>query len=122
VTEKLTVKERLVPLPVVQDSALVRMMLECDSANNALVAELETVKSTAVETAFKQRLNGVEIRFKTIRDTVYLRATDTIRQEPVVVEVEKEVNVLKWWQKTLMALGIMMILIIIIKLLNTQIK
>ena len=107
------INDRLVSVALPQDSALIRMILSCDSMNNVLVTQLETVKSTGVQTSFKKESNVVEIRYKTVRDTAYLRVTDTVRQEPVVVEVEKKVNYLRWWQKALCVVGLLSILSIV---------
>lgn len=85
------IKEKLVPVPVPADSAIVRMLVECDSTNNVVVKELMTLKSQNVQAAINHDSNSVEISFKKPLDTVYIHVNDTVRiqEKSVIVEVEK---------------------------------
>ena len=88
VRDKTIIKERIVPVYVGADSALIRMSLTCDSSNQVILKELTEVKSTSVTTQVKQHLNDFEVSFKTLTDTIYVPVTDTVitQEKPIVVE------------------------------------
>jgi hypothetical protein len=112
------VHERLVPVALPADSAVLTALLECDSLNRVRLVEISELKSRRVESGFtlsedkrdsgdnrdvgdaagKQAL--LVYRIRTVHDTVRVAARDSIvyKDVPVTVEVPVEVNVLTGWQ------------------------
>ena len=107
---RITVTERLVPVPLPQDSAIIRLVFNPDYP----ISYSET-KSSGVATSLKRDSNSVVIRFKTIRDSIFIPVRDTsiLRDIPVVVEVEKK-GAATPWIITSIAAGIVALLLLII--------
>lgn len=110
------IRERLVPVTVSADSALINMLLSCDSSNQVMLKELTEIKSASVSTDIKQRSDSFEIIFKTQHDTIYIPVIDTvvIQEKPVIVEKTETVYKMKSWQKTFMYIGIALTILIIL--------
>lgn len=110
------IRERLVPVTVSADSALINMLLSCDSSNQVMLKELTEIKSASVSTDIKQRSDSFEIIFKTQHDTIYIPVIDTVvmEEKPVIVEKTETVYKLKSWQKTFMYIGIALTILIIL--------
>lgn len=97
----------LVPVFVPGDSAVLRAWFECDSMNNLLLKGIDEQKSKNMSSDFSFNDGLLEYSTKTQPDTVYL-PSDTIYTEkeiPVLVEVEKEINVLTKWQSIRIWIG-----------------
>jgi hypothetical protein len=118
------IRERVVPVTVSADSALVNMLLSCDSSNQVMLKELTEIKSASVSTAFKQRSDNFEIKFKTLHDTIYVPVIDTvvIEEKPVIVEKTEIVYKMKSWQKTFMYIGIALTILIFLTIVYKLIK
>jgi hypothetical protein len=106
------VVERLVPVSVPADSAVLSALLECDSANRVRLVEINELKSKNVKSDISLSTNAkgdAELNYsaKTVRDTVYIPAKDSIiyKDVPVYVTVEKPVNFLTGWQWVQVYLG-----------------
>lgn len=110
------IRERLVPVTVSADSALINMLLSCDSSNQVMLKELTEIKSASVSTDIKQRSDSFEIIFKTQHDTIYIPVIDTVvmQEKPVIVEKTETVYKMKSWQKTFMYIGIALTILIIL--------
>lgn len=92
------------------DSSIVQALIKCDSTGRARLEEIRTLKESA---RFRQTLALKENKLiaKSVVDSmgIYLTYKERHKEEQKVqtieTVIEKEVNVLKWWQKTLMAIG-----------------
>lgn len=121
-------KSRVVQAPVrekVQEE-LREVKLEGDSSLLRMV--FEQPLSAIREVRYQQGKNSLtpDIRYHIKHDTITVVAEvpeqvvevveRTITQEvPIEVEVEREVNILHWWQKTLMWVGALVLLSLIIR-------
>lgn len=93
------------------DSSIVQALIKCDSTGQARLEEIRNLKESA---RVQQTLNlkDNKLTAKAVVDSmgIYFTYKERYREEQKahVVEtvIEKEVNVLKWWQKALMWIGI----------------
>jgi hypothetical protein len=99
------VRERLVKVEIPADSAVLSALLECDSMNNVRLVEIGELKSSRVESVFNLTPNDLKqsilnYKTKTVHDTVFVPAKDSIvtKDRPVLVEIPVEVNTLTGWQ------------------------
>lgn len=93
------------------DSSIVQALIKCDSTGQARLEEIRTLKESArVQQTLTLKDN--KLTAKAIVDSmeIYLtykeRHTEEQKIQTTETVIEKEVNVLKWWQKVLMALGL----------------
>lgn len=103
-------------IQVQPDSSIVQALIKCDSTGQARLEEIRTLKESArVQQTLALKDN--KLTTKAIVDSmgIYLTYKERYKgeQKVKVVEtvIEKEVNVLKWWQKALMWVGVCTILI-----------
>lgn len=104
-------------IQVQPDSSIIQALIKCDSTGQARLEEIRTLKESA---RVQQTLALKDNKFtaKAIVDSmgIFLTYKERYREEQKVqvVEtiIEKEVNVLKWWQKTLITIGIASIIIL----------
>lgn len=97
-------------IQVQPDSSIVQALIKCDSTGQARLEEIRILKESA---RIQQTLELKDNRLtaKTVVDSmgIFLTYKERYREEQKVqvVEtvIEKEVNILKWWQKALMWLG-----------------
>lgn len=122
-------KQRVVQVPIresVQEQVR-QVALEGDSTTLRMV--FEHPLSGIREVDYQQGKNSLtpDIRYRLHQDTIVVVAEvpeqvvevveKTVYQEvPIEVEVEREVNVLCWWQKVLMWMGVITLLYIIIRI------
>ena len=92
------------------DSSIVQALIKCDSTGRARLEEIRTLKeSSRIQQSLALKDN--KLTAKAVVDSlgIYLTYKERHKEEQQVrtIEsvIEKEVNVLKWWQKTLMAIG-----------------
>lgn len=110
--------DSLKPVVLPSDSSIMRALFECDSAGKVIMRDYTELKSKGIESSVVY-LNG-EIRYKNIvkHDTVYVPYRDkAIIQEcdPIIVkQVDIQIKPLAWWQRALMWMGGIWIIIIII--------
>lgn len=97
------VRERLVPVYLSPDSALLTALFECDSTGRVLMQEVDELKGKTMETDLSFKDGKLDYKAKTVPDTVYVPGKDSIIYIPQPVEVE--VNRLTWWQETWMRIG-----------------
>lgn len=124
VSNAVEIREHVVKIPV-SDSALVSMLLECSEDNQVLIKRLSehtTYGSDIVVNEWSDSLiKALEIRF-TSHSNAIVKVKDSLiyKEKPVIVEVEKEVNRLKWYQQLLMwtgaVLGCILMVVLIIKI------
>ena len=104
-----TVRDTIIQ--VQPDSSIVQALIMCDSTGRARLEEIRTLKESA-RVQQKLALNNNKLTAKAIVDSmgIYLTYKERYQEEQIVkvVEtvIEKEVNVLKWWQKALMWAGV----------------
>ncbi len=104
-------------IQVQPDSSIIQALIKCDSSGHARLEEIRTLRESA---RVQQTLALKDNKFtaKAIVDSmgIFLTYKERYREEQKVqvVEtiIEKEVNVLKWWQKTLITIGIASIIIL----------
>jgi hypothetical protein len=90
--------ERLVPVYLSPDSAMLFALLECDSNKQVVLKEYRELKSRNLQSDISLSNGKMEYKVKTLRDTVYIPAKDSIIYQPVLVS--GQVNDLTPWQKT----------------------
>ena len=97
------VTERLVPVYLPADSALLTALFECDSNNRVILKAYDELKSQGMNRHLTFENGRLDYDLEAVHDTVYLPAKDSIIYVPQPVEVE--VNRLTWWQETWMRIG-----------------
>ena len=132
VTVTETVRDTVVQ--VRPDSSIVRALMRCDSTGRARLEEIRTLREssrlqqTLTLESPAEPYQPTAIKVKAVVDSmgIYLTFKERHREEQRVrtVEtiVEKEVNVLRWWQTALMWMGgvslILLIAIVTVRLLH----
>lgn len=127
VIERTEVVKEVVRDTVVQvqpDSSILQALIQCDSTGRARLQEIQTLKESArLQQSIKVESEPLPyqptaITVKTVVDSmgIYLTYKDRFKESTEVREIEtiieKEVNVLHWWQKALMWVGVLAIVAI----------
>ena len=111
------------------DSSILQALVQCDSTGRARLQEINALKDSArLQQTIKidpdpEPHKPTVITIKTQVDSmgIYLiykeRYKETAEIQQIENVIEKEVNILKTWQKVLMWLGVLAILWILIKIL-----
>lgn len=83
------VTERLVPIEVPGDSAVLVALFECDSLNRVLLKEVKDYKGSKVATGINFENGRLNYKANFKLDTVYVPSTkiETEKEVPVIVEV-----------------------------------
>ena len=109
------------------DSSILQALVQCDSTGRARLQEINALKESArLQQTIKidpdpEPHKPTVITIKTQVDSmgIYLiykeRYKETAEIQQIETVIEKEVNILKTWQKVLMWLGVLAILWILIK-------
>lgn len=102
------------------DTSIVQALIKCDSTGRARLEEIRTLKESArVQQALALKDNWLTA--KTVVDSmgIYLTCKERHREEwkvqTIETIIEKETNVLKWWQKFLIIIGIVGIFLILFR-------
>lgn len=103
-------------IQVQPDSSIVHALIKCDSTGRARLDEIRTLKESArVQQIVSLKNNRLTTKAVVDSMEIYLTYKERHRedQKVQVVEtvIEKEVNILKWWQKTLICFGIISIVL-----------
>ena len=93
------------------DSSIVQALIRCDSTGRARLEEIQTLRQSE---RFRQTISLQDNRLtsKAVIDSmgIYLTYKDRYREEQKVqtieTVIEKEVNILRWWQKALTWAGV----------------
>ncbi|MBQ6689680.1 MAG: hypothetical protein IJN02_10690 [Bacteroidales bacterium] len=116
------------PIMVQPDSSIMQALIQCDSTGRARLQEIKAFKESA---RLQQRISidpepqpykPTVITVKATVDSmgIYLtykeRYKETAQIQKIETVIEKEVNVLKWWQKLFITLGIVFIYLVAIKI------
>ncbi len=115
VTVTETIRDTIIQ--VQPDSSIVQALIKCDSTGRARLDEIRTLKESArVQQTLALKDNRLTAKAVVDSMGIFLTYKERYRedQKVQVVEtvIEKEVNVLKWWQKVLMTIGIVSIIIL----------
>ena len=115
-------------IQVQPDSSILQALIQCDSTGRARLQEIQTLKeSTRLQQSIKMEADPLPyhptvITVKATVDSmgIYLTYKDRFKEsvETRVIEtiIEKEVNILHWWQKLLMWMGVIFSLLFALKL------
>ena len=133
-TESVTETIRDTIIMVQPDSSIMQALIQCDSTGRARLQEINALK----ESARLQQTISIEPEPKpykpaviTVKATVdsmgiYLtykeRYKETAQIQKIETIIEKEVNVLKWWQKLFIWLGSISTILIILTLVYALVK
>ena len=133
-TESLTETIRDTVIMVQPDSSIMQALIQCDSTGRARLQEIKALK----ESARLQQTISMEPEPQPYKPTVitvkatvdsmgiYLtykeRYKETAQIQKIETIIEKEVNVLKWWQKLFIWLGSISTILIILTLVYALVK
>ena len=107
---------------------ILQALIKCDSTGRARLQEIQTLKESArLQQSIKMEADPLPYQptVITVKATVdsmgiYLTYKDRFKESTEVREIktiiEKEVNILHWWQKVLMWIGIVFSLLFALKL------
>ena len=110
------------------DSSILQALIKCDSTGRARLQEIQTLKESArLQQSIKMEADPLPYQPTVITVTatvdsmgIYLTYKDRFKESTEVREIktiiEKEVNILHWWQKVLMWIGIVFSLLFALKL------
>mgnify|MGYP004643109281 CR=1 FL=1 len=108
------------------DSSIIQALIKCDSTGQARLEEIRTLKeSSRVQQTLALKDN--KLTAKTVVDSmgIYLTYKERHKEEQKVqvVEtiIEKEVNILKWWQMAMIWIGIATLVFVFGKVIITLI-
>mgnify|MGYP003304340985 FL=1 len=102
---------------VQSDSSILQALIQCDSTGRARLKEIQTLKESArLQQSIKMEADPLPYQptVITVKATVdsmgiYLtykdRFKESVETREIETIIEKEVNILHWWQKLLMWLG-----------------
>lgn len=102
---------------VQSDSSILRALIQCDSTGRARLQEIHTLKESArLQQSIKMEADPLPYQptVITVKATVdsmgiYLtykdRFMESVETHEIETIIEKEVNILHWWQKLLMWVG-----------------
>lgn len=98
-------------IQVQPDYSIVQALIKCDSTGRARLEEIRTLKESArVQQTLVLKDNRLTTKVVVDSMGIYLTYKERHKEErkiqTIETIIEKEVNVLKWWQKTLMWVGV----------------
>ena len=106
-------------IQVQPDSSIIQALIRCDSTGRARLEEIRTLKESArIQQALVLKDN--RLMAKAIVDSmgIYLTYKERHKEERQVqtieTVIEKDVNVLKWWQKALIWMGMFSMILSVI--------
>ena len=104
-------------IQVQPDSSILQALIQCDSTGRARLQEIQTLKESArLQQSIKMEADPLPYKptVITVKATVdsmgiYLtykdRFKESVETREIETIIEKEVNILHWWQKLLMWIG-----------------
>ena len=104
------------------DSSILQALIKCDSTGRARLQEIQTLKESArLQQSIKMEADPLPYQptVITVKATVdsmgiYLtykdRFKESVETREIETVIEKEVNILYWWQKLLMGAGIIAVI------------
>ena len=129
-TERIVTVTETVRDTVIQvrpDSSIVQALIRCDSTGRARLEEIQTLKqSERLRQTISLQKNRLTAKATVDSMGIYLTNKDRYREEQKVQTIEtiieKEVNILRWWQKALMWAGVIAIVALIVFILLRLVK
>lgn len=117
VTVTETVRDTVIQ--VQPDSSIVEALIRCDSTGRARLEEIRTLRQSArVQQTLSLKDNRLTSKAVVDSMGIYLTYKDRYKEEQKVqtieTVIEKVVNVLHWWQKALMWMGVLAVFSIVI--------
>ena len=120
-TERIVTVTETVRDTVIQvqpDSSVVEALICCDSTGRARLEEIQTLRQSArVQQTLSLKDNRLTSKAVVDSMGIYLTYKDRYREEQKVqtieTVIEKEVNILHWWQKALMWAGVVSTLVLL---------
>ena len=115
-------------IQVQPDSSILQALIQCDSTGRARLQEIQTLKESArLQQSIKMQADPLPYQptVITVKATVdsmgiYLtykdRFKEAVETREIETIIEKEVNILHWWHKVLMWIGIVFSLLFALKL------
>ncbi len=103
-------------IQVQPDSSIVEALIRCDSTGRARLEEIRTLRQSA-RVRQTLALKDNRLTTKAVVDSmgIYLTYKDRYKEEVKVrtieTVIEKKVNILYWWQKALITIGIVSMII-----------
>ncbi len=93
------------------DSSIIQALINCDSTGRARLEEIRTLKESArVQQTLVLKDNRLTTKAVVDSMGIYLAYKERHKEDQKVhtieTVIEKEVNILKWWQKALLWIGI----------------
>ena len=112
-TERIVTVTETVRDTVIQvrpDSSIVQALIRCDSTGRAKLEEIQTLRqSERLRQTISLQNNRLTAKATVDSMGIYLTYKDRYKEEQKVqtieTVIEKEVNILRWWQKSLMWAG-----------------
>ena len=112
-TERIVTVTEIVRDTVIQvqpDSSIVQALIRCDSTGRARLEEIQTLRqSERLRQTISLQDNRLTAKATVDSMGIYLTYKDRYKEEQKVqtieTVIEKEVNILHWWQKALMWAG-----------------
>ena len=110
------------------DSSILQALIKCDSTGRARLQEIQTLKESArLQQSIKMEADPLPYQptVITVKATVdsmgiYLtykdRFKEAVETREIETIIEKQVNILHWWQKLLMWMGVIFSLLFALKL------
>ena len=113
-TERIVTVTETVRDTVIQvspDSSIVQALIRCDSTGRARLEEIQTLRqSERLRQTISLQNNRLTAKATVDSMGIYLTYKDRYREEQKVqtieTVIEKEINILRWWQKALMWAGV----------------
>ena len=133
-TESVTETIRDTVIIVQPDSSIMQALIQCDSTGRARLQEINALKESArlqQKISMEPEPQPYKPTVITVKATVdsmgiYLtykeRYKETAQIQKIETTIEKEVNVLKWWQKLFIWLGSISTILIILTLVYALVK
>ena len=133
-TESVTETIRDTVIMVQPDSSIMQALIQCDSTGRARLQEINALKESArlqQKISMEPEPQPYKPTVITVKATVdsmgiYLtykeRYKETAQIQKIETTIEKEVNVLKWWQKLFIWLGSISTILIILTLVYALVK
>jgi hypothetical protein len=129
-TERIVTVTETVRDTVIQvrpDSLIVQALIRCDSTGRARLEEIQTLRqSERLRQTLSLQDNRLTAKATVDSMGIYLTYKDRYKEEQKVqtieTVIEKEVNILRWWQKALMWAGGIAIVALIVFILLRLVK
>ncbi|MHB9003514.1 MAG: hypothetical protein ACYC6C_05560 [Coriobacteriia bacterium] len=116
---KTEVRERIVPVDVPADSSSYFALLECDSLNQIYIKELHEQKTEHVTDTFVLYKNKLLVKFKSAPGELKVIVRDSIIEREVPYPVKGDTQIVYeqyWYQKALMIIGIIALIMLLLYL------